>query len=80
MTEPQIVNVNERWIPVGGMHGTQRAPVTAVLVAGTIGDYAVYIGTGTKAHAVDIARFGDKLRFAEARCHFPYLDEDKYRE
>lgn len=75
-----ILGVNERWYPVGGSRGMERQPVTVVLVAGAIGDYAAYAGVGTKEHAQDIADYGDKLSFAEARIHFPFgLEEDKYR-
>ena len=75
----EVLNTNTRWYPVGGSHGIERAPVTAVLVAGSIGDYAVYVGVGDEEHAEDIARFGDKLSFAEARGQFPFLDEKEYR-
>lgn len=50
----------------------------AVLVAGEIGDYACYIG-----HSEDpewIADFGNKISFEEARCHFPGIEKEKYRE
>lgn len=77
---PKILSINTRWYPVGGSHGLQRMPVTAVLVAGSIGDYAVYVGFGDKAHAEDIARHGDKLSFAEAQAQFPIgLEEERYR-
>lgn len=76
----KIINVNERWYPVGGSRGMERAPVTVVLVEGGIGDYAAYVGLGDKSKAEDIAQHGDKISFAEACCHFPWgLDEDKYR-
>ena len=76
-----ILNVNERWYPVGGSNGLERAPVTVVLVAGQIGDYAAYVGCGSKAEADDIARHGDKLSFEEACIHFPYgLEREKYRD
>jgi len=80
MSDGEILNVNERWYVVGGQHGMTRAPVIAVLVAGSIGDYAVYVGLGGKEHAHDIARFGDKLKFEEARAQFPYIVEEHYRE
>lgn len=80
MSVPKVLGVNERWYPVGGSGGMQRAPVIVVLVAGDIGDYAAYAGVGDKSHAEDIARHGDKISFAEACCHFPYgLEEAKYR-
>jgi hypothetical protein len=76
----EILSVNERWYPVGGAHGMDRQPVTVVLVAGTIGDYAAYIGIGSKEHAEDIARHGDKISYAEACCHFPIgLERERYR-
>ena len=75
-----ILSVNERWYPVGGTRGMTRAPVTAVLVAGSIGDYAVYVGCGGKEHATDIAQFGDKLSFEEARRQFPNIEQKKYRD
>ncbi len=77
----KIIGVNERWYPVGGSGGMQRAPVTAVLVAGEVGDYACYVGVGDKSHAEDIARWGDKLSFEEARAQFPVgLEKSRYRD
>ncbi len=77
---PRILSVNERWYPVGGTHGMERRPVTAVLVEGHMGDYAVYVGVGDKDHAEDIADYGDKISFGEAVCHFPFgLEKEKYR-
>lgn len=75
----EVLGVNERWYPVGGSNGMERRPVTAVLVAGSIGDYAVYVGIGGREHAQDIARFGDKLSFQEAQRQFPGIAEDHYR-
>jgi hypothetical protein len=75
----EILNVNERWYPTPS--GMERKPVTVVLVAGSIGDYAAYVGIGTKEDAVGISRHGDKLSFSEACCHFPFgLERDKYRD
>jgi hypothetical protein len=75
-----IIGINERWVPVGGSSGMDRRPMTVVLVEGAIGDYAAYIGWGGKEHAEDIARFGDKLSYPEACCHFPIgLEEERYR-
>ena len=77
----KIIGVNERWYPVGGSNGMERLPVTVVLVAGEIGDYAAYAGCGSEEHTEDIARYGDKISFAEACCHFPgQLKSDKYRQ
>jgi hypothetical protein len=76
-----IIGVNERWYPVGGSHGMERAPVTVVLVAGSVGDYAAYAGVGGKEHAQDIAANGDKISFTEACCRFPIgLERAKYRD
>lgn len=73
-----ILSVNERWYPTP--NGLDRKPVTVVLVEGSIGDYACYVGIGTKEDAEGIARHGDKISFAEAVCHFPFgLEEAKYR-
>ena len=57
----------------------QREIVTnAVLVGGEIGDYACYVGNGDPEW---VARFGDKISFEEACCHFPsQLKKDLYRE
>lgn len=76
--EIKVIGVNERWYPTP--NGLDRKPVTAVLVAGQVGDYACYVGIGTKDDALGIARFGDKISFAEACCHFPFgLEERRYR-
>lgn len=75
-----ILSINERWyVKVGNL--LSRIPVTVVLVAGGIGDYAAYIGSGTKADAEWISRYGDKISFREACCHFPggQLKEENYR-
>jgi len=80
MSVERILGVNERWYPkVGGL--TDRTPVTVVLIGGDVGDYAAYIGGGTKDDAEWIARYGDKLSFEEACCHFPggQLKEENYR-
>ena len=50
--------------------------IIAVLVGGTIGDYAAYIGQGTVEF---VARSGDKLSFIEAKQYFPGIIEDNYR-
>jgi len=54
----------------------EQATVTVVLVSGAIGDYAAYVGFGVPEW---VARFGDKLSFEEARCHFPGIEEKRYR-
>ena len=66
--------------------------VLTVLVEGSIGDYAAYTGVYTDAYTgayleheglqqgVEHARrHGDKLSFAEARIHFPDIEEARYR-
>lgn len=78
--KPNIIGVNERWYPVGGSGGMERAAVTVVLAEGDIGDYAAYAGVGGEEHAADIARWGDKISFSEACCHFYGLEEAKYRK
>jgi hypothetical protein len=54
-------------------------PTLCVLVQGDIGDYAAYVGHGTPEW---VARFGDKISFEEACCHFPggQLKKELYRE
>ena len=76
--EYKVIGVNERWYPTPS--GMDRRPVTVVLVEGSVGDYACYVGIGTKDDAQGIAAHGDKITFAEACCHFPFgLEEGKYR-
>ena len=71
-----ILGVNKRYYPTQ-LDIMNPLPVTVVLVAGAIGDYAAYSGVGAPEW---VARFGDKLSFKEATCHFPIgLEEDKYR-
>lgn len=75
----KILGVNDRWYPaqrVTTEHG--RTGVIVVLVEGDIGDYAAYAGCGDPEW---VARFGDKISFAEACAHFPggQLDEARYR-
>jgi hypothetical protein len=50
--------------------------VTYVLVAGAIGDYAVYEGVGNPEW---IKEYGNKLTFKEASAVFSGLDEKRYR-
>ena len=61
----KILNTNNRCYPSETMG---FIALSAVLVEGEIGDYAVYIGQGSPEF---IARSGDKLSFNEAREHFP---------
>ena len=71
----KILNTNKRsYYSEGGREVT----ITAVLVAGDIDDYAVYVGCGSDNF---VARTGHKISFKEAICHFPIgLVEEKYRE
>jgi len=59
--------------------GRMKIPIAVVLVEGQIGDYAAYVGIGSDEW---IAKFGDKLSFEEACCHFPggQLKEELYRK
>ena len=76
----KILNHNDRGLPTQvtqfGVDGVIHTTVTAVLTEGAIGDHAVYIGVGTHEF---IARYGNKLRYAEAVQHFPSLTKDNYR-
>jgi hypothetical protein len=84
---PRILGVNTRTYPKQGAeypeHGgwnREGCTVRVVLVAGDprVGDYAAYAGAGSPEW---VARYGDKLCFAEACVHFPgQLEEDHYRE
>lgn len=70
----KILGVDTRWYPSpeGGVE------VSVVLVAGQIGDYAAYAGSGPKEYVRD---YGNKVSFAEACLHFPgSLEVEKYRE
>jgi hypothetical protein len=78
----KIIGCNERWYmpetsPDWG-NGKHLVCVCTVLVAGEADDYAAYQGIGSKEH---VARYGDKVSFAEACCHFPggQLEESRYR-
>lgn len=51
-------------------------PVRALLVAGAIGDYAVYMGIGDRAWVVE---HGVKLAFGDAVLLFPAIDTRRYR-
>ena len=68
-----ILNTNNRCYPseTGG-----SVLISAVLVEGYIGDYAVYIGQGSPEY---IALHGDKLSFDEAKIHFPGIVKENYR-
>jgi hypothetical protein len=96
--KPKILGVNRRYYPaqasvvgkpkirvpeelgLGEVDQTDDPPPTlCVLVEGDIGDYAAYVGHGDPEW---VARFGDKIRFEEACCHFPggQLVREKYRD
>jgi len=72
----EIIGVNERCYP--SMDG-REIKLLAVLVTGGAGDYACYVGYGTKEW---VARFGDKVSFKHASGHFPggQLKKELYRE
>lgn len=87
-----ILGVNRRTYPreaqpgdpgatsmMGAWFHCKGCPVVVVLVAGDpdVGDYAAYCGQGAPEW---VARYGDKLCFAEACVHFPgQLDAARYR-
>ena len=79
----KIIGVNVRCYPKEGTfmgtHDENPPETVVVLVAGEVGDYAAYVGHGPPEW---VARFGDKISFAEACCHFPggQLKEELYRE
>jgi len=83
---PRILGVNTRTYPKQGTEYPEQGgfdpegcTVRVVLVAGDIGDYAAYAGAGSPEW---VARYGNKLSFAEACVHFPggQLEADRYRE
>lgn len=71
----RILNVNNVCYP-SETDEKGYVKISAVLVEGIIGDYAVYIGQGSPEF---IANRGDKLSFEEALCHFPGLKKENYR-
>ena len=71
-----IIGQNERCYPSESSPLKGYIEVIVVLVEGTIGDYAAYIGEGRPEW---VAAFGNKISFREAREHFPNIIEDKYR-
>ena len=77
-----IIGKNVRWyrhlhLPIN-LDRPAGENVSVVLVAGAIGDYAAYVGLGQDFSL--IAEQGDKLSFEEARCHFPGIEREKYRD
>ncbi len=76
----KIISVNKRYYPMENMVAewlTDAIETTTVLVEGEIGDYAAYTGHGDPEW---IARYGDKISFREAQCHFGNLKKEKYRD
>lgn len=72
--EGKILGVNTRAYP---SFVEDYVEVSVVLVAGAIGDYAAYVGSGPPEW---IAKYGNKVSFEEAQMHFPLgLDREKYR-
>ena len=69
----KILNVNKRTY-LG--ESCIDIEITAVLTEGAIGDLAAYIGEGSPEW---IAKYGNKLSYKEATCHFPNIEETKYR-
>jgi len=51
-------------------------PVTVVLLSGSIGDYAAYVGIGSVEW---VASHGAKLSFNEALGFFPRITAQRYR-
>ena len=73
----KILGVNKRCYPSENFLMGGYIEVTTVLVAGNIGDYAAYSGHGNPDY---VARLGNKIPFAEAQCHFPFIERQKYRD
>lgn len=87
---PMIIGINKRSYPAEFGAGNEKrcladgmefhiTNIVCVLVAGSVDDYAAYIGSGSPEW---VARYGDKVRFEEACCHFPggQLIRERYRE
>lgn len=79
---PKIIGVDKRYLPRQSelrVEGYNDLPYTVVLVEGDAGDYAAYSGLGEDA--VFVARYGEKISFEEAQCHFPMgqLKTELYR-
>jgi hypothetical protein len=84
----KILGRSVRWYPElsgGGpnLESESGRYLITVLVAGDIGDYAAYTGLvleNSPAALRLIARFGDKVSFAEAKVHFPSIEREKYSD
>lgn len=70
----KILGVDERFYPI--KNGLGCMCTCTVLVGGAIGDYAAYVGHGDPKW---VAEHGDKISFAEAKVHFPSIEESRYR-
>ena len=76
----KILSINKRCYPMQNMVAewlTDVVETTTVLVAGEIDDYAAYTGHGDQDW---VAKYGDKISFSEACCHFGALERKKYRD
>ena len=73
-----ILGINDRYYP-SEKRRFDPPRTLAVLVSGSIGDYAVYVGHGSPEW---VKQFGNKISFDEACCHFPggQLEKGKYRD
>ena len=70
----KILKINKRSYP--REDSVFYVDITTVLTEGAIGDLTVYIGEGSPEW---IAKYGKKLSYKEAICHFPDIKESKYR-
>jgi len=70
---PKIISQTAEYYP---KQDGETCTLTIVLVEGTIGDYAAYIGQGDP---VWVARFGQKLLFGDA-CRYFHLTQELYRD
>lgn len=72
----KIIRVNTRYYP--SEDNPMNPPgVVCVLIEGEIGDYAAYVGYGTQDW---VAKWGNKISFAEANAQFPGISSLKYRD
>lgn len=74
----KLLGSNKRYYP--GINQERNIPLNVVLVEGDIGDYAAYAGLSENDDFV--AKYGDKISFEEACCHFPggQLKRELYRD